>query len=84
VKLENNQAENNVKRELRLLWQTWRATCFLLTVTSELVPVWFQSSSLGAVDAIDSRCAAAVHFREARRRHHLSRQAPENEALQNN
>jgi len=41
-------------------------------VTSELVPVWFQSSSLGAVDAIDSRCAAAVHFREGWRGHHLS------------
>jgi len=42
------------------------------SVTSELVPVWFQSSSLGAVDAIDSRCVAAVHFRERWRGHHLS------------
>jgi hypothetical protein len=51
------------------------------SVTSELVPVWFQSSSLGAVDAIDSRCAAAVHLREARRRHHLSRQALEDAGI---
>lgn len=42
------------------------------SVTSELVLVWFQSRSLGAVDAIDSRCAAAVHFREGWRGQHLS------------
>lgn len=40
-------------------------------MTSELVPVWFQSNSLGAVDAIDS-CLIAWYIRECWSGHHLA------------